>query len=78
MKFKNAAHVRPAMIALALTVALSAGAPPAVAAADIPRAAPIDDPEQFGDWIADVERPAAQFRGRYQPRLGEARELLSA
>ena len=78
MSFKNAAHVRPAMIALALTVALSAGVPPAVAAADIPRAAPIADPEQYGDWIADVERPAAHFRGRYQPRLSESRELLSA
>jgi len=78
MKFKNAVHVRPAMIALAATVALSAAAPPTVAAADIPRAAPIDDPEQYGDWITDVERPAAQLRGRYQLRLGEARELLSA
>ena len=26
------------------------------------------DPNQFGDWIADVERPAEQFRGRYQLR----------
>jgi cell wall-associated NlpC family hydrolase len=30
----------------------------------------------YGDWIADIERPAAQYRGRYQPQLGEARELL--
>ena len=49
MKLKIAVRVRPAMVALATTVALSAGAPPAVAAADIPRAAPIDDPEQYGD-----------------------------
>jgi hypothetical protein len=31
----------------------------------------------FGEWIADVERPAAQYRGRYQLRLEEARELLA-
>jgi cell wall-associated NlpC family hydrolase len=30
----------------------------------------------YGDWIADIERPAAQYRGRYQPQLAEARELL--
>ena len=34
------------------------------------------DPAKFGEWIADVERPAEQFRGRYQLRLGEARKLL--
>jgi putative modified peptide len=34
-------------------------------------------PSKFGEWIADVERPAEQFRGRYQLRLGEARKLLS-
>lgn len=32
--------------------------------------------EHWGEWIADVERPAEQFRGRYQLRLGEARALL--
>jgi hypothetical protein len=37
---------------------------------------PVDDPKQFGEWIADVERPAEQYRGRYQLRLGEARSLL--
>src|SRR5207247_5254673 len=31
---------------------------------------------KWGDWIADVERPAEQYRGRYQLRLGEARGLL--
>ena len=36
----------------------------------------VTDPSQFGDWIADVERPAAQYRGRYQLRLSEARDLL--
>jgi hypothetical protein len=38
---------------------------------------PIDDPGSFGEWIADVERPAAQYRYRYQLRLSEARKLLS-
>ncbi len=36
------------------------------------------DPAKFGEWIANVERPAEQFRGRYQLRLGEARKLLSS
>jgi hypothetical protein len=30
----------------------------------------------FGGWIADVELPAAEFRGRYQLRLEEARALI--
>jgi len=34
------------------------------------------DPNGWGDWIADVERPPEQFRGRYQLRLGEARDLI--
>ena len=33
---------------------------------------------EYGEWIADVERPAAQYRGRYQPRLGEARGLIGS
>ena len=36
------------------------------------------DPSKFGEWIANVERPAEQYRGRYQLRLGEARKLLSS
>ena len=36
------------------------------------------DPGKWGEWIADVERPAEQYRGRYQLRLDEARELLSS
>ena len=35
------------------------------------------DPSKWGEWIADVERPAEQYRGRYQLRLDEARKLLS-
>ena len=34
------------------------------------------DPSGFGEWIADVERPAAEYRGRYQLRLEEARQLM--
>jgi hypothetical protein len=34
------------------------------------------DPDDWGEWIADVERPAEQFRGRYQLRLDEARMLM--
>ena len=34
------------------------------------------DPTSWGGWIADVERPAEQLRGRYQLRLEEARTLL--
>jgi cell wall-associated NlpC family hydrolase len=37
---------------------------------------PVDDPSGYGEWIADVERPRAEYRGRYQLRLDEARELL--
>jgi hypothetical protein len=36
------------------------------------------DPSKWGNWIADVERPAEEFRDRYQERLDEARELLGA
>ena len=38
----------------------------------IARGQSVTDPKQFGDWIADIERPAAQYRGRYGMRLGEA------
>ena len=34
------------------------------------------DPSTFGAWIADVERPAEQYRGRYQLRLDQARGLI--
>ena len=43
----------------------------------IARGQSVTDPNQFGDWIADVERPAAQYRGRYQLRLAEANGLLA-
>ena len=43
----------------------------------IARGQSVTDPKQFGEWIADVERPAAQYRGRYAMRLGEANGLLA-
>ena len=42
----------------------------------VSRGQSIDDPNQFGEWIADVERPAEQFRGRYQLKLDQAQALL--
>lgn len=36
------------------------------------------DPKSWGTWIADVERPAEQYRGRYQLRLDEARHMLAS
>jgi hypothetical protein len=36
-----------------------------------------DDPGDWGEWIADVERPAEHLRGRYQLRLEEARRLVA-
>ena len=36
---------------------------------------PLDE-AHYGEWIADVERPAENLRFRYQLRLEEARALL--
>jgi hypothetical protein len=36
------------------------------------------DPYRWGDWAADVMRPAVQYRSRYQLRLDEARGLIGA
>ena len=38
---------------------------------------PAKDPAAYGDWIADVERPAAENRDGYQPHLEEARRLVA-
>lgn len=38
----------------------------------------LTDPSAYGDWIADIQRPAEEFRGRYQLRLDEARLLIGA
>jgi hypothetical protein len=40
------------------------------------RTAPYPDATAYGEWVADVERPAAQYRDRYQPRLDQARTLI--
>jgi NlpC/P60 family len=37
---------------------------------------PVDDPSSYGDWIADIERPKLEYRGRYQLHLDEAHDLL--
>jgi hypothetical protein len=34
------------------------------------------DPSRWGEWVADVERPAAEYRYRYQLQLDEAVQLL--
>jgi hypothetical protein len=34
--------------------------------------------QRYGEWAADILRPAEQFRGRYQLRLEEARALIGA
>jgi hypothetical protein len=34
------------------------------------------DESKWGEWVADVEQPAEQFRGRYQLRLADARALI--
>ena len=38
---------------------------------------PAADPTSFGQWIADVERPAPQNRSGYQPELEEASRLVA-
>jgi hypothetical protein len=36
------------------------------------------DPAHWGEWVADVQRPAEQYRGRYQLRLEDARSLIGS
>ena len=38
---------------------------------------PEDDPAAYGSWIADVERPARQYRSRYQTHLAEAHDMIA-
>jgi hypothetical protein len=38
----------------------------------------LHDSAAWGEWIADIERPAEEYRGRYQLQLAEARGLLAA
>jgi hypothetical protein len=35
-----------------------------------------ESPGTWGEWIADIERPAVAYRGRYQLQLASAQELL--
>jgi hypothetical protein len=64
-------HIRRT-IALAAAVSATAVAAAGPATADTP----VDGPSQYGEWIADVGRPADQYRSRYQLKLGEARSFL--
>lgn len=41
------------------------------------KADPAKSNSDYGVWIADIERPAKQYRGRYQPRLKEAQDLIN-
>ena len=66
-----------ALPAAAAAFAAAALAIPATSAGALPPR-DIGDPVQYGDWIQDVERPAAQFRGRYQLKLEEAHDVLGA
>jgi cell wall-associated NlpC family hydrolase len=36
------------------------------------------DRSKWGDWVADVEQPAAEYRGRYETHLDEADSLLTS
>jgi hypothetical protein len=36
----------------------------------------VNDPNSWGEWVADVEQPAQQFRYRYQLQLSTAQALL--
>jgi hypothetical protein len=35
------------------------------------------DPATWGEWIGDIEQPAARYRGRYGQRFAEAQALLA-
>lgn len=39
---------------------------------------PAASSKTYGVWIADIERPAEQYRGRYQLRLADAQALVAA
>jgi hypothetical protein len=38
---------------------------------------PMGHPGEYGAWAADVTQPPSQYRGRFQLRLDEARQLLA-
>ncbi len=62
-KVRTTAVVAGALLALALG--------PAVSGSDAEAKGPprLEDPSAWGEWIADVELPAEEYRGRYQPSL---------
>jgi hypothetical protein len=75
MKFEHAVRVRLAVTAIAATVALGVVASPAPAQVRVGVGTTVHDSKANSDRIAGVERRAGQFRGRYQLRLSQAREL---
>jgi hypothetical protein len=64
-------HIRRTIVLAAAVSATALAAGPAAAHT------PVDNPSQYGEWTADVERPAEQYRGRYQLKLDEASKLLA-
>ena len=69
---------KPAIPSALAAVAMFVAVGPAFAASQrIAAGQPIDDPQSYGEWIADVERPAEQFRGRYSLKLDESRGFIS-
>jgi hypothetical protein len=62
-KIRTSVVVAGALLALALGPAVSGSD------AEAKGAVRLDDPSAWGEWIADVERPAEEYRGRYQPSL---------
>ncbi|MFL5896328.1 MAG: NlpC/P60 family protein [Thermoleophilaceae bacterium] len=50
----------------------------AVKAQRVSRGQSVADPNQYGGWIADIERPAAEYRGRYQLNYRKAHVLLES
>jgi hypothetical protein len=75
MKLDHAVRVRQAAAALAVTVVVAS---PALAQARASDGPTLHDSKARSDRIAGVERRAERFRGRYQLRLDEARELVRA
>jgi hypothetical protein len=65
-------HIRRTIVLAAVVsgTALAAVGPAAAHTA-------VDDANQYGEWTADVERPAGHYRSRYQLKLGEAGNLLA-
>jgi hypothetical protein len=58
----NAKRERLAVSAVVAALTLTLWSPTALAAPEQFG----KDPSSWGEWIADVERPAEQFRSRYQ------------